>query len=448
MNSGGSLAPFRGLLSSRLPLIGRSFAFVRRVASRRPIVVGAAIAIVVAVVGSSIAVADISATSPSPTPFPGADATGTPAATSLAALLASPTASPSLAASPTPSGSAGPSPSPSGSAVPAGMVAATTDGVWLPAGEAALATRKPIAVMIDDQQGARPQSGLSMANIVYQAPAEGGIPRYMALFQTEAPPAIGPVRSARIYFVAWAEEWRAGYTHMWGAPNAMNRLAQDTGKYIYNIDGLRYGGKSGYMWRTSFREAPHNLYTSYAKLETLTTKLGGTAPVTTSPFNFEDALPGSARLMGGQIVVPYEHNVIVYNYDWTTNTYPRSATADSPEIDASTGQRIAPSNVILEYMTAGLANDTPAELHKHRLDIQYVGHGSAMVFNNGLATPAIWTKKNEHATTLVTYASGPNKGQPVPMVRGQIFIQIVPTYVPATWTVGNTPAPEIGTQGN
>ena len=150
------------------------------------------------------------------------------------------------------------------------MVAATTDGVWLPASEAELATRKPIAVMIDDLAAARPQSGLSMANIVYQAPAEGGIPRYMAIFQTQAPPAIGPIRSARLYFVAWAEEWGAGYAHMWGAPNAMGRLAQDTGKYIYNIDGLHYGGNSGYMWRTAFRSAPHNLYTSYAKLEALT----------------------------------------------------------------------------------------------------------------------------------------------------------------------------------
>jgi len=48
----------------------------------------------------------------------------------------------------------------------------------------------------------------------------------------------------------------AGYAHMWGAPNAMNRLAQDTGKYIYNIDGLRYGGMSGYMWRTAFDRRP------------------------------------------------------------------------------------------------------------------------------------------------------------------------------------------------
>jgi hypothetical protein len=415
---------------------------VRRLLSGRGALFGATAAIVVAILGSTVAVADITAASASSSPDPTAYASATPVATPTPGSTLGPAGS----SSPAPSTSPGASPAASG--VPAGMVAATTDGVLLPASEAALATRKPIAVMIDDLAPARPQSGLSMANIVYQAPAEGGIPRYMALFQTQFPPSIGPVRSSRIYFVAWAEEWRAGYAHMWGAPNAMARLAQDTGKYIYNIDGLRYGGMSGYMWRTSFRTAPHNLYTSYAKLETLTTKLGGTAPLTTSPFVFEDQLPGNQRLQGGEIVVPYPQNTIVYNYDWNTNTYLRSVSKEGAEFDAATGLRIAPSNVILETMTVGLAYATPAAVHKHRLDVLYVGHGSAMVFNNGLAIKATWTKKSEYAPTVVTYATGPNKGQVVPMVRGQIFIQIVPTYVPATWTSGYAPAPETGTQGN
>jgi hypothetical protein len=442
MKSGGFLAPVRGLLWRFSAAAVRPLAFVRRLSSRRPVVVGAAIAIVVAIVGSTIAVADISASSPSPTPIPTADATGTPTPTPTLTLT------PGSSLGPTSSSSPAPSTSPGASIAPEGMVAATTDGVWLPASEAALATRKPIAVMIDDHWLARPQSGLSMANIVYQGPAEGGIPRYMAIFQTEAPPSIGPIRSARLYFVAWAEEYRAGFAHMWGAPNAMGRLAKDTGKYIYNIDGLRYGGMSGYMWRTSFRVAPHNLYTSYAKLETLTSKLGGTAPLATSPFTFEDALPGSARLEGGQVVVPYAQNDVVYDYDWKTNTYPRTVSKEGPQIDAATGLRIAPSNVVLMFMNVGLLAATPAELHKHRLDVQYTGHGSAMVFNNGQAIKAIWTKNSEYAPTLLTYASGPNKGQSVPMVRGQIFIQVVPTYVPATWTTGYAAAPEIGTQGN
>jgi hypothetical protein len=66
-----------------------------------------------------------------------------------------------------------------------------------------------------------------------------------------------------------------------------------------------------------------------------------------------------------------------------------------------------------------------------------------MIFNNGLTIPAVWTKKGEHSPTVLTYASGPSKGQPVPMVRGQIFMQVVPTYVAARWTPGAVVPPQV-----
>jgi hypothetical protein len=411
---------------------------VRSLLSRRPVVIGAGIVIVVALVGSGIAISanlSGSSTTPSPSPTEIALATATPTLQPTLQPTLEPTASPS----PTPTLEPTPVPTPT----PEPMVAATTDGVWLPADQAELATRKPIAVMIDDHWGARPQSGLSMANIVYQGPAEGGIPRYMAIFQTQAPLAIGPVRSSRLYFVAWAEEYAAAYNHMWGAPNAMGRLAQDNGQYIWNIDGLRYGGMSGYMWRVGFRPSPHNLYTSYAKLEALTKKLGGTAPLTTSQFTFADQLAGSDRPVGGQIVVPYSANHVVYNYDWKTNTYPRSVSAEGAETDAATGESIAPSNVVLLFMNVGFLDTTSSDVRKHRLEVQYVGHGTAMIFNNGLTIPAVWTKKGEHSPTVLTYATGPSKGQPVPMVRGQIFMQVVPTYVAARWTPGTVVPPQV-----
>jgi hypothetical protein len=400
------------------------------------VAVAAAVALVVVVVGAGVAVTvGIAANGSKPTPVP-----------SLIALV-TPTPEPTLAPTPTPSPTLSPTPVPTPSPIPTPtplpMVAATTDGVWLPADQAALATRKPIAVMIDDHWGARPQSGLSMANIVYQGPAEGGIPRYMAIFQTQAPPAIGPIRSARYYFVAWAEEYQAAYVHMWGAPNAMNRLATDNGKYIWNIDGLHWGGQSGYMWRTAFRVSPHNLYTNYARLETLTQKLGGKAPLTTSQFIFADPPPVSARPTGGTIVVPYTFNNVSYTYDPVTNTYPRTVSQEGPQFDAATGLRIAPSNVILLNMLTGLAQSTAASAHKHRLEVVYIGHGSATVFNNGQVIPAIWTKKGEHSPTIITYASGPDKGKQIPMVRGQIFVQVVPSGVTASWKPGTLVAPQV-----
>lgn len=362
-------------------------------------------------------------------------ATASPSQIALATDTPEPTLSPSPSPTATPIITPTPTPSPTPQ-----MIAATTDGVLLPMSDANIATRKPIAVMIDDHWGARPQSGLSYADIVYQGPAEGGIPRYMAIFQTHAAPAIGPIRSAREYFVAWAEEYRAIYVHIWGAPTAMNKLATDNFRYVYNIDGLHYGRP--HMWRTTFRVAPHNLYTSYASIWALAQHLGAKAPLSTPAFTFGDAVPVQSRPSGGMIDIAYDANNVLYSYDPLTNTYPRSVSiikngsAEVAQVDASNQQRIAPSNVLLLFMNVGLAGCTPASCHKHRLDVQYVGKGKAMVFNNGQAIVATWSKKSEYSPTVIKYAGGPNAGQQVPLVRGQIFVQVVPTYVPATWRVG------------
>ena len=85
------------------------------------------------------------------------------------------------------------------------------------------AAHHPIAVMIDDHRGARPQSGFNSAAIVFQAPAEGGIPRYMLVFQDKIPAGVGPIRSARQYYIEWASEWRAMYVHFGGSPRKVLR---------------------------------------------------------------------------------------------------------------------------------------------------------------------------------------------------------------------------------
>jgi len=84
--------------------------------------------------------------------------------------------------------------------------------------------QRPFGVVIENFPDARPQSGLSQANIVYEALAEGGITRFFALFQTQKAPQIGPVRSARTYFNDWAEEWGVVYAHVGGNSDALAYL--------------------------------------------------------------------------------------------------------------------------------------------------------------------------------------------------------------------------------
>jgi hypothetical protein len=319
-------------------------------------------------------------------------------------------------------------------------VAVIANGVWLPAADAARATRQPIAVMIDDQAQARPQSGLSSADVIYQAPAEGGIPRYMLIFQAGDPPNIGPVRSARRYFVGWAAEWRALYVHAGGAPNALRALIQLDGKLVWNADQGRWGTQDGYFRRISERLPPHNVYTTSERMRALALRLGAVAPFTTPLWTFKEPAARVDRPRGGSIVVPYPANRISYTYDRATNTYPRS-TDGMLQRDANTQQVIAPADVVVLFMgVAPLLNDpfTTTNEAKHRLDVHYIGSGRALIFQDGTVIAARWSKKDDASPTRLLYAGGPDKGMPVPLVRGQIAIQVVPTTLPVTWKLGKT----------
>ena len=153
-------------------------------------------------------------TSPDPTPTPTADPTATP----------SPTPVPT------------PTPAPTPVRVPAPLTG-------LPISIES-AQRNPVALMIDDHPDARPQSGLSLADVVWHAPAEGGIPRYLAIYQSHLrKDLIGPIRSARVYFVLWAAEWNALYGHSGGSPQALALLRrQGQGEFVYDANEFRYGG--------------------------------------------------------------------------------------------------------------------------------------------------------------------------------------------------------------
>jgi hypothetical protein len=318
-------------------------------------------------------------------------------------------------------------------------VAVVANGAWILADEAARATRHPIAVMVDDQADARPQSGLSSADIIYQAPAEGRIPRYMLIFQAGDPPSVGPVRSARRYFVAWASEWRALYVHAGGAPNALRALAQLNGDLVWNADQFRWGGAAGYLWRISERVAPHNVYSSGEKLRALAERLGAVAPFTQPAWTFQEPADLVDRPAGGSIRVPYLANRISYTYDRASNTYPRRTSSEAVQRDAATEQVIAPANVVVLFMgVAPLRNDALTGTNEalHRLEIDYLGTGRALVFRDGTVIAARWSKKDDASPTLLLYASGPYKGTPVALIRGQIAIQVVSESTAVTWKIG------------
>jgi hypothetical protein len=298
--------------------------------------------------------------------------------------------------------------------------------------------------MIDDLGLARPQSGLSEASVVWQAPAEGGIPRYMAIFQDTLPKAIGPVRSSRYYYIAWAAEWRAIYAHSGGSPQAKATLAaKGHGQYVFNGDEFRF---SGTFHRITTKAPPHNLYTTGAKLRTMGKILGAKDGTYKAVWQFAPDAPLDSRPYGGTITVGYPYNTIKYTYDRTTNTYLRSVTGQAKETDAIDGTRIAPKNVIVMRMDFGPLND--GHPGAPRLEATVVGHGTAWISTNGVTIKGTWKKTAITKPTLFFDASG----NPVTLTAGQTFIQVVTmstTTYPVSFKAGSmtppaTPTPSGG----
>jgi hypothetical protein len=293
-----------------------------------------------------------------------------------------------------------------------------------------LAARHPVAVMVDDHWDARPQSGFTEASVVWQAPAEGGIPRYMMVFAEGNPKSVGPIRSARLYFVQWASEWKAVYVHVGGSPQAMALLrAKGQGQLVYNADEFRWGGT--YMWRTTDRVAPHNVYTDGKHLRSLAKRLGATAPPTKALWRFADDAALAARPKGARIDITYPYNRIGYRYDRETNTW-RRYVGGKPQVDRANKKPVAPKNVVIMQVRFGLLGAG----QKGRLEAQNIGSGPAWIATNGKVIKGTWKKASVSGPTRF-YDSA---GKQVTLTRGQTFVQVIPPGTPLKLVKG-TPVP-------
>ena len=272
------------------------------------------------------------------------------------------------------------------------------------------ATKQAVtAIMIENSPDARPQSGLKQAGVVFEAVAEGGITRFLTLHQQDKPQIIGPVRSVRMYYVDWLAAFNASVAHVGGSAAALAEVRN--GNYR-DIDQFF---NSGSYWRATDRYAPHNVYTSFERLDALNAAKG---------YN-ESTFTGFSRVDGKPSTSPDATSVSVvisgplynssYSYDAATNTYLRSQ-AGAPHLDREDGQ-IAPSSVVVMKV-----NMTRVLEDGYRESIATIGSGEAVIFQNGIAQNVTWTKADRASQIKFTDASGKD----VPLVRGQTWITAIP----------------------
>jgi hypothetical protein len=264
------------------------------------------------------------------------------------------------------------------------LVMRLIDGVQVEPGQE---NNYPVAVMIDNSPEARPQAGLSQANYVIEAEAEGGITRYLAIFAEEKmPEKIGPVRSARPYFIDWAQEFSAVYTHCGGSPEALVKITRE------GIIDLNQFYRADLFWRDNNGIAPHNVYTSGELLnEFLVSK--NLSEGKFFPFSFKKDLDFAARPEQHEININYRLRGFHVNwvYDKDNNDYIRFVSGQ--EYKDASGESIRAKNIIVQEVDARVLDE------KLRLEMDIVGEGEAYVCLDGICQEGTWKKKSSTART-------------------------------------------------
>ncbi|MDD5527733.1 MAG: DUF3048 domain-containing protein [Patescibacteria group bacterium] len=265
------------------------------------------------------------------------------------------------------------------------------DGVYV---EPSIADLAPVAIMIDNHPDARPPAGLEKANLVYEAEVEGYYTRLMAVFASGGEVGkIGPVRSARPYFVDWANELQAVYAHCGGSPEALVDIEQ---KGIVDLNEF-YNGQ--YFWRAADRSAPHNIYISSADFNKFLTAKNITAG-DYQAWQYKEDSPVADSSTTEPILIDYRAPEFQakWVYDKTGNDYIRYY-QDKLVLTADNNLLVA-KNVIIQTVPAAVID---AVL---RLKMQDVGSGIAKICLDGACRPGAWSKPDSSSRTIFSYADG------------------------------------------
>lgn len=266
-------------------------------------------------------------------------------------------------------------------------------------------------VMIDEHMDARPQSGIDQAFLVIEAPVEAGIPRLLAFFsQDQKVDKIGPVRSARPYYVDWALEFDALYTHVGGSNEALDKI---TNGATFDLNEFSH---SLQFWRSVDRDAPHNAYTSTDLLGTYVQKKqesGRTNTPLYGVWKFKTTEPTEVFPEKFSINYIFPEYVFSWAYNVEKKTYVRMF--DDQPVKTLEGNEINAKNVVV------MISDVEVIDAVGRRHIQTTGEGMAFVFQDGKKMPAVWKKPT--ASERLRFFT--KEGNEIEMNPGKTWIEVV-----------------------
>ncbi|MBA1337187.1 MAG: putative lipoprotein YerB [Firmicutes bacterium] len=293
---------------------------------------------------------------------------------------------------------------------------AIVDGVVCPLGgeiiERSALYQRPVAVMMDNHSNARPQAGLDQAEVVYEILAEGNITRYMAIFMHGENQVVGPVRSARRYFIDKSMEYDSIYVHAGGSPEAWDDVAR---LKIPSFDAMSMGAPL--FWREKHKKEPHNMYSALDEIQKAADKKGYNkqTEVPVHAFNSADTDLEGDRAEKVSILYPPKYTVS-YEYRTGDKLYYRSVMGKPHFDEVAEDYQINAKNIIIQKAAHKVVDN------EGRRKIDLVGKGEGIYITNGSYVEITWEKKDRRAPTRF-YSQN---GEQIKLNPGKTWIQVVP----------------------
>ncbi len=290
----------------------------------------------------------------------------------------------------------------------------------LPLTDQARLARPALVVKVENAPVSRPQSGLDLADVVYEEIVEGGITRFLAVYHSTDVDLVGPVRSVRPSDPEIIAPFGGLFAYSGGIPTFIDALRKTPGITDVGVDLLDEGPDKPYFRRPG-RPPPSNLYTSTAKLYARAPSKG-----TRPPGRFAEFLdpgrpfspPGATPATNLNVTVGI--TPVTFAYDASSKTYRRSGLVDGPGA-------VAPTNVIVQF-TAYVDTDETDQSDTTVEKAVAVGSGDVLILSGGMAVRGRWSKAS--ATSYTTYTDA--DGAPIRLVPGRTWVELARNGAPAT----------------
>ena len=266
-----------------------------------------------------------------------------------------------------------------------------------------------VVAMIDNHPDARPQVGLADAKIVYEAPAEGGITRYVAVFDAAQDVGkVGPIRSARPYFIEWLKEYSGLYIHCGGSPEGLQKIKDEK---IFDLDEMKNGQ---YFWRGDDHYAPHDLYISSKNWNKVLVKRSDKKQFFSNGWKFGE-LATSTTEMVKDISINFTSDYIVgFTYDPIFKIYNRFVN-NKPQLEE--GKQLTAETIVVQYVKVQILDDYG------RKEINTDGSGDLRVLRDGVMIRGQW-KKVDNRTRWYD-----QNGVEINLKPGKIWVEVVPNDI-------------------